>query len=82
MACSFAAVLQTGRTQMKMKNLMPRKNVSGIGHVLDAIRSERCVLCGGRTDVRKRAPISARYGYVEGAGQLCRTCYRALYVQN
>lgn len=40
---------------------------------------ERCVLCGGLTEVLKNQPVSERKYYMEGAGQLCRECYREVY---
>lgn len=40
---------------------------------------ERCVLCGTLTDIPLSMNIDLRYGYVEGAGQLCRKCYHELF---
>ncbi len=34
-----------------------------------------CVLCHRPTPYRAADPVSARQGYVEGAGQLCRQCW-------
>ena len=39
---------------------------------------ERCVLCWRLTDVPKSTPISQRKAYIQGAGQLCDSCYYAL----
>ena len=36
---------------------------------------EECIMCGVETTVLKTTHIDFRYGYVEGAGQLCRDCY-------
>ena len=36
---------------------------------------ETCVMCGEETTTLKTTHIDFRYGYVEGAGQLCRQCY-------
>ena len=33
-----------------------------------------CVSCGKVTSHKKTAHIDYRYGYIEGAGQLCFTC--------
>jgi len=33
-----------------------------------------CVSCGAETSYKKKDNISFRYGYIEGAGQLCFTC--------
>jgi hypothetical protein len=34
-----------------------------------------CVMCGRQTDYDFETHIDYRYGYVEGAGQLCKSCY-------
>ena len=39
-----------------------------------------CVICGKPTEYRKDVPIDKRERYVEGAGQLCRECFRKLYL--
>jgi hypothetical protein len=36
---------------------------------------ETCVMCGEETITLKTTHVDFRYGYVEGAGQLCRQCY-------
>jgi len=36
---------------------------------------EDCIMCGKKTTTLKTAHVDFRYGYVEGAGQLCRECY-------
>jgi len=36
---------------------------------------ETCVMCGEETTTLKTTHVDFRYGYVEGAGQLCRQCY-------
>lgn len=38
---------------------------------------ENCILCGCETDYHFNDHIDFRVGYVEGAGQLCTSCYRA-----
>ena len=35
---------------------------------------EICVSCGAETSFKKGDDITFRYGYMEGAGQLCFTC--------
>ena len=50
---------------------------AGIQH---STAKEYCILCGKLTDTEKRQPLAQRNYYIEGAGQLCRECYRALYV--
>ncbi len=39
-----------------------------------------CVVCGKPTEYRKDVPIDKRERYIEGAGQLCRECFRKLYM--
>ena len=34
-----------------------------------------CVLCGAETPFKRSTHVDFRYGYVEGAGQLCKSCY-------
>jgi hypothetical protein len=36
---------------------------------------ETCVMCGKETTTLKTTHVDFRYGYVDGAGQLCRECY-------
>ena len=40
---------------------------------------EKCVSCGKDTPYRLNENIFNRYHYVEGAGQLCETCYNKIY---
>jgi len=35
---------------------------------------ENCVSCGKETSFKKSDNITFRYGYIEGAGQLCFKC--------
>ena len=37
---------------------------------------EQCILCGVETTTLKTTHVDFRTGYIEGAGQLCRECYR------
>ena len=39
------------------------------------ISSDKCVMCGEDTIYLTNTPVSYRIGYVEGAGQLCSSCY-------
>ncbi len=43
--------------------------------------SEPCVVCGEDTGYTKDIPIAQRQCYIEGAGQLCRKCYAAIYLK-
>jgi hypothetical protein len=36
---------------------------------------DNCVMCGEQTPYERDQHIDTRFGYVEGAGQLCRDCY-------
>lgn len=45
-------------------------------------RYEHCVSCGEKTSYRKTLDISLRYGYIQGAGQLCYECYSAAYLKD
>jgi len=36
---------------------------------------ENCIICGEETTTLKTTHVDFRYGYVDGAGQLCRQCY-------
>lgn len=37
--------------------------------------NETCILCGKETNVDVNTHIDLRVGYIEGAGQLCLSCY-------
>lgn len=39
---------------------------------------ERCVRCVKETEYTTDDPITIRYHYVDGAGQLCKECYAKL----
>ena len=49
-------------------------NVLAVGSINDDVL-DTCVLCGTETPYSRSTHIDFRYGYVEGAGQLCKTCY-------
>jgi len=36
---------------------------------------DTCIMCGVETAYEFETHIDFRYGYVEGAGQLCKSCY-------
>lgn len=36
---------------------------------------ESCVICGKQTEVDIKQHVDFRAGYIEGAGQLCTSCY-------
>lgn len=39
-----------------------------------------CISCGKETSYSKDVHIDMRYGYIEGAGQLCINCYRGNHI--
>jgi len=48
---------------------------------------DKCIMCGGDTAYDFETHIDMRYGYIEGAGQLCHHCYtnqqlEVLYPEN
>ncbi len=44
------------------------------------VEYEVCVVCKKKTDVRIDESITRRYTYIEGAGQLCPSCYKKLII--
>jgi|LauGreDrversion4_2_1035121.scaffolds.fasta_scaffold691284_2 hypothetical protein len=48
--------------------------VKDIGN-LNSDSKEYCIICGKETPYTYDVNINFRYGYVEGAGQLCTECY-------
>jgi hypothetical protein len=40
---------------------------------------DKCVICGTETIYNQTDHIDMRYGYVEGAGQLCMQCFEPKY---
>ena len=50
-----------------------------LGCYLEARKAEdeidHCVLCGVETPYKRSTHIDMRIGYIEGAGQLCKSCY-------
>ena len=41
-----------------------------------------CVSCGAETSYKKTDHTDFRYGYIEGAGQLCQTCHQPQNLEN
>jgi hypothetical protein len=41
---------------------------------------DKCISCGNDTMFSSDTHIDIRYGYIEGAGQLCIPCYRGNHV--
>ena len=38
-----------------------------------------CIGCGVQTDYKTETPVNFRDNYVEGAGQLCKPCFKKVY---
>ena len=49
--------------------------VSNLNPSVTVTSRDKCVMCGEDTIYLTNTPISYRIGYVEGAGQLCPSCY-------
>ncbi len=47
--------------------------------VIDGVSYDRCVRCRVRTKYPTATPIYERRFYIEGAGQLCETCFHRIY---
>jgi mannose-6-phosphate isomerase-like protein (cupin superfamily) len=41
--------------------------------------TEKCVSCGVDTGVNVHTHVDFRFYFVEGAGQLCKSCYNKVY---
>lgn len=50
-------------------------NVLTVGSINDD-NYDSCVLCNAKTRYQRSTHIDYRYGYVEGCGQLCESCYK------
>ena len=42
-------------------------------------KNEKCILCKTPLKISKDLPVTQRLFYIDGAGQLCKTCYYNLY---
>jgi hypothetical protein len=63
---------------MKQNNMETQNSVgTDMGGSYDSVHKlyEDCIMCSKETTILKSTHIDFRYGYVEGAGQLCRECY-------
>ena len=40
---------------------------------------DKCVSCGCKTPYEKSDHVDFRLGYIEGAGQLCKSCFEDIY---
>ena len=41
----------------------------------EVVPFEKCIVCEKETDVPKNLSVDYRQFYIEGAGQLCKTCH-------
>jgi hypothetical protein len=44
----------------------------------EVVPFEKCIVCEKETDVPKNLNVDYRLNYVDGAGQLCNSCYSNL----
>jgi hypothetical protein len=44
----------------------------------EVIQFEKCIVCKVETNIPLTKDVSERYGYIEGAGQLCKNCYNSI----
>lgn len=51
----------------------------GFNTVIDKQKKDKCVSCGVETQYDEFDHIDFRNFYVEGAGQLCCTCFNEIY---
>ncbi len=47
--------------------------------IFEELGFEECVLCHNPINILIETPIRLREGYVEGAGQTCKSCYNIVY---
>jgi hypothetical protein len=40
---------------------------------------EKCIRCGRKTGYDVSTPVTVRWYYIEGSGQLCEDCFSQLY---
>jgi hypothetical protein len=67
---------QTNLSSQKGRDLL----VKEILEILDRENdTDFCVSCGIDTGVHKETHIDHRPFYIEGAGQMCKTCYDNIY---
>lgn len=63
---------------MKPNNMGTQNSIgTDMGGSYDDVHKlyETCIMCSKETTILKTTHIDFRYGYVDGAGQLCRECY-------
>ncbi len=58
-----------------------QKNRESIDRQQEAL-VDRCVICGNFTPYSYNTPTLLRKYYVEGGGQLCKTCYDKIYKED
>lgn len=50
-----------------------------MNNINEQIIHDTCVSCNNVTEVLINEPVTTRMHYVEGAGQLCQSCYGKIY---
>lgn len=63
-------------TALKIKNM---ENIKKLRKT-KKVEMDKCVLCSEETIYPKDMHIDYRMYYVEGAGQVCKSCYEKIYV--
>ncbi len=43
------------------------------------VETDKCVSCNKDTGIPKNAHVDSREHYIEGAGQLCKECFKEIY---
>ena len=43
------------------------------------MEKDKCISCKQETEYDKNTHVDLRKGYIDGAGQLCPSCFRKLY---
>ena len=63
----------------KEKYIYMTANMEENEKLLSDTTPELCVLCGKETGYLFNTPISERFFYIPGAGQLCEECFKKTY---
>lgn len=73
--------MKMGRKRGKIAAQQPFSGIEGEFPCENPVHGyERCILCKKETDVPAELDVDQRCFYIEGAGQLCKACYRMLYL--
>ena len=79
-AVYISAIVDEDDANNKTLNLVAKGNRYSIDQFRKEIGNyDKCVSCNAITPYKKTTPIDQRGGYVDGAGQLCKTCDTIIY---